>query len=160
MSNSEARKGQSLEQSLSETLEPVSHCASDCVACRSIHRLLYDQTHVLRGSLVFMEPHIVFRCARSIQTNRRYPRYSPLWVGSDRQILTLLGYRPGTRQIWSRVVFNHPYSPDRQIKCGVSYSASLLFRYTQTLRRSTGQFYVFPHLCLSSFHLLIVSDVV
>ena len=58
MSNSEARKGQSLEQSLSAMLEPVSHCALDCVAYHSNHRLLYDQTHVLRGSLVFMEPRI------------------------------------------------------------------------------------------------------
>ena len=68
MSNLEARKGQSLEQSLSETLEPVSHCTSDYVARHSSHRLFYDQTHVLCGSLVFIEPRID-SCAKSIQTD-------------------------------------------------------------------------------------------
>ena len=106
MSNSKARKGQSLEQILSETLEPVSHCASDCVACHSSHRLLYDQTHVLRGSLVFMESCTIFRCAKSIQTDRNHPQYSLLWVSTDRQIPIQLGYRLGTRQIQSRASFS------------------------------------------------------
>ena len=87
MSNSKARKGQSLEQSLSETLEPVSHCASDWVTCHFSHRLLYDQTHVIHGSLVFMEPRID-SCAKSIQTDRHHPQYSLSWVGTDRQIPT------------------------------------------------------------------------
>ena len=85
MSNLEARKGQSLEQSLSETLELVSHCASVYVARHSSHRLLYDQTHVLRGSLIFMESRID-SCAKSIQTDRYHPQYSLSWVGTDRQI--------------------------------------------------------------------------
>ena len=32
-----------LSECLGETLEPVSHCASDCVARHSSHRLFYDQ---------------------------------------------------------------------------------------------------------------------
>ena len=122
VSNSEARKGQSLEQSLSETLEPVSHCASDCVTRHSSHRLLYDQTHVLRGSLVFMEPRIVFRCVRSIQTERHRPWYSPLWVGPDRHFPTSLGYRPGIRQIWSRIVFSHPTHQTDRSDVGLAFS--------------------------------------
>ena len=105
MLNLEARKGQSLEQSLSETLELVSHCASNCVARHSSHRLLYDQTHVLRGSLVFIEPRI-YSCAKSIQTDRHHPQYSLSQVGTDRQIPIQLGYRLGTRQTWSRASFS------------------------------------------------------
>ena len=72
-----------LNECLGETLELVSHCASDCVVRHSSHRLLYDQTHVLHGSLVFMEPRIDSR-AKSIQIDRNHPQYSLLWVGTDR----------------------------------------------------------------------------
>ena len=149
-----------LSKCLGETLEPVSHCASDCVACHSSHRLFYDQMYLLRGSLVFMEPCIVFRCAMSIQTDRRRPRYSPSWVGSDRQIPTSLGYRPGTRQIWSRVVFSHPTRQTDRSDVGLD---TQLPCYSDILRHYVGRrgsFIFFSHLHLSSFHLLIVSDVV
>ena len=130
MSNSKARKGQSLEQSLSETIEPVSHCTSDCVTRHSSHRLLYDQTHVLRGSLVFMEP-CIDSCAKSIQTDRHHPQYSLSWVGTDRLIPTQLGYRLGTRQIWSRT----------------SFSVTLLYRQIDQMQ---GQLFSFPTIQIDS----------
>ena len=135
MSNSEARKGQSLEQSLSETLEPVSHCASDCVTCHFNHRLLYDQIHVLCGSLVFMEPRID-SCAKSIQTDRHHPQYPLLWVGTDRQTPIQLKYRLGTRQTWSRAIFSHPTHQIDRSYVGLAFQLPC---YSDWLRHYVGR---------------------
>ena len=128
----------------------MSHCASDCIACHSSHRLLYDQTHVLHGSLVFMEPHIDSR-AKSIQTDRHHPQYSLSWIDIDRQIPIQLGYRLSTRQTWSRAsFFSHPAHQTDRSEVGLAFHASLLFRLTQTLRQLTGQF-----LCFSLVSVLV-----
>ena len=50
----------------------MCHSASDCVACHSSLRLLYDQIPVLRDSLVFMESR-TDSYAKSIQTDRHHP---------------------------------------------------------------------------------------
>ena len=145
MSNPETRKGQSLEQSLSEMLEPVSHCASDCVARHSSHRLLYDQTHVLRGSLVFMESRID-SCAKSIQTDRHHPQYLLSRVGTDRQTPTQLGYRLGTRQTWSRVSFSPPTHQTDRSDVGIAYFilAFLLFQLCSDIMSVDGVVSCFP----------------
>ena len=138
MSNSKARKGQSLEQSMSETLEPMSHCASDCVACHSSHRLLYDQTHVLCGSLVFMEPHIdldVLSLFRQIKTTLDIHCYGSVQI--DRSLFSQgIDWAPDRYGVGP--VFQSPYSIDRQIRYRTSFLASLLFRLTETLHRSMG----------------------
>ena len=154
VSNPEARKGKSLERMSGWDARASESLCIDCVACHSSHRLFYDQMYLLRGSLVFMEPRIVFRCARSIQTDRRRPRHSPLWVGSDRQIPTSLGYRPGTRQIWSRAVFSHLTRQTDRSHAGL---ATQLPCYLDILRHYVGRqgSFMFPLISVLVLSLLI-----